>query len=255
MEKNKTLPKHDMVTINAQTPDVVLEILDETTSTNDYVKAHSENMPEGYTVIARRQTAGKGRMGRRFVSPESGIYMSILLFPKDDPLNITTMAAAAVAKAIEHVCAIQTGIKWVNDIFIDGKKVCGILTEGIFGTDGKIKKAVLGIGINLYLPKNGYGDVPVAGAILKEPKNGCADDLVRTFFDYFFEFYKHRVEYIEEYRKRSILNGKKITYTLNDTLHSAIVEGIDDKCGLEVNENGKKFTLRTGEVHINSYEI
>ena len=131
-------------------------------STNDTVKAlAAEGAPEGVVVLAEAQTAGKGRMRRQFFSPDgTGIYMSILLRPKlaaEDALFITTAAAAAVADAIEAATGENAGIKWVNDVYLRGLKVCGILTEGALGLEeGNLEYAVLGIGINAIAPQNGF---------------------------------------------------------------------------------------------------
>ena len=131
------------------------EYLEEIDSTNRYVKQlGAAGAPEGRVVIANRQSAGRGRLGRSFFSPgEKGIYMSVLLRPEielERAVLITSMAAVAVARAIERVSDIPAKIKWVNDIFLNRKKVCGILTEsGINAETGKLEYAVLGIGVNV----------------------------------------------------------------------------------------------------------
>ena len=132
---------------------ILLEILEETTSTNDYIKK-SSNL-DSAVVIAKKQTLGRGRLNRTFYSPENkGIYLSILVKPQLETKNsvkITTFTAVAVANAIEKVSGLKTQIKWVNDIFINGKKVCGILAEASQNfKESKLDYAVIGIGINLY---------------------------------------------------------------------------------------------------------
>ena len=128
---------------------------EELDSTNSYLKEMAaKGAQEGTIIIANRQSAGRGRLGRSFFSPEEkGIYMSILLRPDislERAVLITSMAAVAVAEAIEQVSGIQTKIKWVNDIFLNKKKVCGILTEaGIDAETGTLEYAVLGIGVNV----------------------------------------------------------------------------------------------------------
>ena len=139
-----------------------IEHIKSVTSTNDIVKELAKDgNDEGYVLIADSQTQGKGRLSRSFYSPDnSGIYMSILLRPKlqakDFPL-ITTCCAVAVAKAIEKVCKIDAKIKWVNDIYISGKKVCGILVESGISNDSSF--AVVGIGVNVSVPKDNFPDV------------------------------------------------------------------------------------------------
>ena len=130
-------------------------ILETVDSTNDEAKKiAARQKAEGCVILAECQTRGKGRQGRSFYSPRgTGIYMSLILDPSREqsrPALITTAAAVAVSEAIEEVTGKRTGIKWVNDVFADGKKVCGILTEGAFdGQSERLKYAVLGIGINV----------------------------------------------------------------------------------------------------------
>ena len=112
-------------------------------------------------IVAQEQTHGRGTHGRSFFSPpDTGLYMSIVLRPDEsvtDALFITTAAAAACAEAIESIFEAKAEIKWVNDIYVDGKKVCGILTEGLLRPDGSgIEYAVLGIGINVYKPRQDF---------------------------------------------------------------------------------------------------
>lgn len=124
------------------------------TSTNtELKKLGEEGAPEGTVLVANEQTAGKGRQGRSFYSPkDTGIYMSILLRPGEagvDALFITTAAGIAVAEAIREVSGIPAGIKWVNDVYINDKKVCGILAEASLTEKAELKYVVLGIGINV----------------------------------------------------------------------------------------------------------
>ncbi|MCR5699675.1 MAG: biotin--[acetyl-CoA-carboxylase] ligase [Treponemataceae bacterium] len=137
-------------------------VFDEIDSTNSFAK---RLLAEGATVslddagspvivLAASQTAGRGRLGRTFYSPKkNGIYLSVIFAPKggiDNPGKITAFTAVAVVRAIKKLYGIQTGIKWVNDIFAGGKKICGILTEGVTNFEtGLIESAVIGIGINM----------------------------------------------------------------------------------------------------------
>ena len=136
-------------------------LLDEIDSTNNFLKQKAESGEKsGTVIIAKRQTGGKGRLGRSFFSPQGGMYLSILLRPQisaEKSLFITTAAAVAVCRAIEKVSNKKSGIKWVNDVFIDNKKVCGILTEASLDFEtGGLYYAVVGIGVNLYYPKNSF---------------------------------------------------------------------------------------------------
>lgn len=125
---------------------------EEVTSTNDVAKAlGKEGEPEGLVVVARKQSAGRGRMGRTWSSPMGGLYFSVLLRPRieaDAVLRMTVLSCVPVAMAIEEVTGIRPELKWPNDILVQGKKIGGILVEGV--SRGKeLDFVVLGIGLNL----------------------------------------------------------------------------------------------------------
>ncbi len=132
--------------------------LEETESTNTYLKNIAAEAPHGLAVIARSQSGGRGRVGRSFASPEGGLYLSVLYRFEASPAAFTACAAVAVRRAIKRICGLETGIKWVNDLIVDGKKVCGILTEM---HDGAL---VVGVGVNVnsadFLP-----ELPNAGSL------------------------------------------------------------------------------------------
>ena len=125
-------------------------------STNSYAKnlALEHSNQHETVVISDAQTAGRGRLGREFFSPpESGIYMSIILTPENialPPSHLTVAAGVAVCRAIKDICPGSPSIKWVNDIFLEGKKVCGILAEGTLDPDtNQQKDIVVGLGLNV----------------------------------------------------------------------------------------------------------
>ena len=101
-------------------------------STNLYLRRLAETAADGTAVIAASQTAGRGRSGRGFLSPEGGLYLSVLLRPDVEPERLPTLtpvAAVAVCRAVGAVCGLSCGIKWPNDVLLGGKKICGILVE------------------------------------------------------------------------------------------------------------------------------
>lgn len=129
--------------------------LDVVTSTNDVAKAKGkEGEPEGLVVVADRQSAGRGRMGRGWSSPQGGLYLSLLLRPgvgPDQVLRMTVLSCVPVAEAIEEVAGLRPRLKWPNDVLVRGRKVAGILAEGV--SKGKrMEMVVLGIGINVNTP-------------------------------------------------------------------------------------------------------
>ena len=144
-------------------PDNYIKIYDEIPSTNQAAKQAviSGEAGHGGCVVARSQSAGRGRRGRSFFSPaESGLYLSVILEPfrtLPESLLLTTAAATAVYRAVETVCGISLDIKWVNDLYRKGKKVCGILTEAITDFEsGDIGYAIVGIGLNVYQAPENY---------------------------------------------------------------------------------------------------
>ena len=194
-------------------------------STNIIARELAINGAEsGTVVIAEEQTSGYGRNGKSFFSPYgTGIYMSIILNLKKEKkiFNssfITTAAAMAVSKSIEEISNENTQIKWVNDVFINGKKVCGILTEGAFSfEDGKLDYAVIGIGVNVNFPKDGFPKElnNIAASINSKnnansnTKSDIRNILVAKILENLYDYYFNDVNFYEEYKKRSFLIGKK----------------------------------------------
>ncbi len=234
-------------------------LLDTVDSTNNYLKRQAEKGERANTVvIAKSQTAGKGRMGRNFYSPGcSGLYMSILLKPTisaEKALFITTAAAVATAKAIETLTGNETKIKWVNDIFVKNKKVCGILTEAAIDFEtGGLYYAVLGIGINLTVPKGDFPDElkQIAGAISQQEIS--KQDLVSEILNNFFEIYNdfENTDFMKIYKQKSLLIGKDIFVVKGETKTPAKAIDIDKTARLLVEyENGEREYLSSGEVSV-----
>ncbi len=221
------------------------------TSTNSIMKKRALKKNCTYQVlVAAKQTAGRGRMGREFYSPsQSGVYMSVALEINDgeNPLLITTDAAVCAARILEKISGKKAYIKWVNDIYIENRKVCGILTEGV----GKF--AVLGIGINVLAPKNGFPEEIKnrAGALLEKKKPHIREEVAIEFLREFAKMYKieEREKILEEYRNRSMIIGKEIT--ILDTEEKAQALEISEDYSLIVKkENGEKVKLSSGDVSI-----
>lgn len=242
--------------------DLEITVLSAVDSTNTWIREKAAaGAPEGYTVIANCQTNGKGRIGRRFFSPgETGLYMSILLRPQQyssqQAVRFTTMAAVAGCEAIEAVSDNTAQIKWVNDIFIEGKKVSGILTEASFGLEnGLLDYAVLGIGINVYPPSGGFPDElkNVAGTVFQEAQNDGKNRLASAFLNRFMTYYTapEETNYAEKYQKRSLVIGKEIQVLLPDGAKKAVALDVDTDCRLIVRyENGETEKLSSGEISV-----
>ena len=218
--------------------------------------------PEGTVIVAEEQTAGKGRMGRAFHSPAGhGVYFSLLLRPgpkTNEAALITAAAAVATARAIEEVFGVRVGIKWVNDLYLDEKKVCGILTNATFDMENSLmESAVLGIGVNVTTPEHGYpeGIEAVAAAITDRliGKNGERCRLIAATLDSFWGFYNELSarRFLDEYRARSILLGRDIYVLSQEGKQPARALEIDDECRLVVRfDNGEVAAIGSGEVSI-----
>lgn len=232
--------------------------LTETDSTNRVAKELARSgAPEGTLVVAERQSDGKGRLGRSFFSPEGGIYMSMVLRPRisaENALLVTTCAAVAAARGIERVSGCTAGIKWVNDIFIKGRKVCGILAEAGLSAESEYPDyVVLGIGINVKkqsVPeelKNIVGCLEdmTTGPILKE-------ELISMVWEEFGGLYEtlSTAVYMEEYKERSILLNREVTVLAAEGDYRAVAKDIDKKGHLIVEREGTEITLSSGEVSV-----
>ena len=230
------------------------------TTMNVCKHAAESGTPEGYVIIAEQQTDGKGRMGRSFYSPAgTGVYFSILLRPRfsaEQSLLITTCAAVACAQAIEAVSGQEAQIKWVNDIYVAGKKVCGILTEASLDLEsGGLHYAVLGIGINLLPPEDGFpADLrEKAGALFQTAGGDLRCRMVAEVLNQFFTLYPQILEksFLEEYRRRSMLSGQDITVLRDGAELPATALGIDDDFALIVAyPDGSTARLSSGDVSV-----
>ena len=214
--------------------------------------------PHGTLVLTDQQSAGRGRMGRKFESPAGqGIYLSLLLradIPAADAQTVTVSAAVAVCRAVKALCGLELSIKWVNDLYYRGKKVCGILTEvGADLESGRLEWLVVGIGLNLTTPPEAFpaelrrlagslfpgGPAPVsrvalAAAIARELLTLC------PAFDC-----------LEEYRARCFVPGHWVTVCTGRETYAALALSIDDAGRLVVRrENGREEALQHGEVSI-----
>lgn len=221
------------------------------TSTNDIAK--KSDIPQA-VFIANEQTAGKGSKGRSWQSHKNqGLYMSFLVRPTIEAAaipSLTLMAAVVVCNAIEKVTSKSAKIKWPNDVLIDGKKVCGILTESVFGAGG-IERVVCGIGINTSQSfSEELKDIAVSLDITKQQKELLCDEIV----DGFFKSYKIYLDeglnpFIDEFRKRSAISGSVSLITPNETIKGKLVE-FDDTGAIVIETDGRKERFIAGEISL-----
>ncbi|MBQ7089820.1 MAG: biotin--[Clostridia bacterium] len=215
-------------------------------STNRVVKELAQQgAAEGTVLFAEYQTAGRGRLGRSFFSPAgSGLYFTVLLRPAGaavDALKLTVAAGLAVAEAVEQVMGLALKIKWVNDLYLGDKKVCGILAEGALRPEGGLAYCALGIGLNVFAPEDGFGELSsIAGALSEQPQDGLRERLARAILDRFFVSYRNLEDpaLLAGYRKRSYLQGKTVTAVRGAERIRGQVVGIGE---------GAELLLRVGD--------
>ncbi len=212
---------------------------------------------KGYTspvlFVTDSQTAGKGRMGRSFYSPDgTGLYMSYLYKVTGnfaDNVTVTSAAAVAVVRAIEELTDLEPKIKWVNDIYVDSKKVCGILTEAVTDKNG-ITSVIVGIGLNINTTDFPHELTCIAGSLGKTMSREILAQTIVKHLQILISQLSDRT-FIEDYIKHSAVLGKEVVYIIHGVEHTATAVGIDNNGGLIVeHKDGGKTTLFTGEISV-----
>lgn len=246
-------------------------IFDVAESTNKIAGEMAE-LPEtkdGTVVIARSQRAGRGRRGRSFYSPEGGIYISFIFKPERMPLKdaemFTIAAAVATCRAIRKVTGKNPGIKWINDLYMNGKKICGVLTESRFDMESmELKWIVTGIGINFKLDekrlpkdiKGKAGGIYGAEERAFNEKNGdtvTKNMLIAELINQMWDTYKSedRGNLINEYRDSLMMLGQKVIVSTPSETYEATAADIDESGRLIVEKaDGTKEVLGAGEISI-----
>lgn len=223
-------------------------------STNNQCKRFLADGKQGiFLVTADEQTAGRGRQGKSFYSPAmTGIYFSLVIRPEtslQNAVGATTAAAVAVCKAIESLTPLEPKIKWVNDVYLNGRKICGILTEAVTNFEtGVVDSVIIGIGLNVKtvaFPE----DVENAGSLgIKVSRSRLIAETVNNLMQIAGGDYKTFIDY---YRSRSLVIGKRIQFIENGRITPATAVAIDEIGGLEVELDDKtRKVLRSGEISI-----
>ncbi|MCL1789395.1 MAG: biotin--[acetyl-CoA-carboxylase] ligase [Oscillospiraceae bacterium] len=235
-----------------------IKIYDSLDSTNTKAKELViSGAKHGTILIAERQTAGRGRINRRFFSPTgSGVYMSVILksgqLRDNTPVSalVTAYAAVSVCEAIENSANKFPQIKWVNDVFLNGRKICGILTEAVAGS------VIVGVGINFTEPEDGFPDEikDIAGALFSETpivsRNRLAAEIVGRILAY--DMKSDNTTLLSEYKKRLMTLGKRIIIEIaGNAPYEAIAVDIDAQGRLMVEkDDGEVETLLFGEIRV-----
>jgi BirA family biotin operon repressor/biotin-[acetyl-CoA-carboxylase] ligase len=239
-----------------------LLVFDEIDSTNNEAKRMAENgAAEGTLVISDSQTAGKGRRGRSWSSPKgSSIYMTLLLRPKLSPqyASMLTLAAAmAVRAALSDAAGVESMIKWPNDLVVNGRKICGILTEMSADPDD-INYVVIGIGINVNMKEFPQDIEKTATSVCMEKgKPADRNRIIAAFCNYFENYYERFLKgcgmklLMDEYNKYLINTGRTIRVLDPAGEYTGISSGINDNGELIVKkEDGTFVTVMSGEVSV-----
>jgi len=221
-------------------------------STNTYAKTHVDSFTKNTIIIAKEQTLGKGRFDRRFFSKAGGIYVTFIFketFDLTDSSHLTLFAAVAICKAIEKVCKIKPDIKWINDIFIKGKKVCGILSEAsISCEEKKLKNVIIGIGLNVDNPLD-PSIVNIATTLSKETDKPVNKSILTSEIIKNMQKLPYAVQdrkYFSEYKKRLFILKKKV---LIDGEEGFVLK-LNNDCSLLVEVNGIKKKIYVGDVSL-----
>lgn len=222
--------------------------LTETDSTNRVAKELArQGAAHGTVVSALRQTAGRGRLGRSFFSPEGGIYLSVILRPQLPPEErtlVTPMAAVAVCRTVEKLCGRSPQIKWVNDLYLEHKKLCGILCEAVGDA------VIVGIGLNYAVPPAGFPpDIPATALYPAEGGTVGRKELAEAMAEAVLTAEPRAC--MAEYRARNLVTGRTVTvHPVGGSPYTARALDVDDRGRLVVECEQGTMTLDSGEVSV-----
>lgn len=241
---------------------IQVKIFEEIDSTNTEAKRLAQAAGCPTTLLAARaQTAGRGRLGRDFYSPAgTGLYMTLIWRtdkPLDEAVSVTAAAAVAASRAIRTVAGVETGIKWVNDLYRSGGKICGILTEAVTPRAGETYLAA-GWGINLTTAEFPSGLRSPAGCLLDadSPRRAPLDvgmlcgQIARELLTMLNTDTVTAPATLEEYRRRLTLTGQSVRATRGNEILEGVVRGVDSNFGLIVETPDGIRILHSGEVSV-----
>lgn len=259
VSSNDVINKDELIEqINFPNKTFIINHYNSIDSTNNKLKSlFYENDNPQYDcliTIADKQTSGRGRFGREFYSPEkTGVYFSLLIkpiFSISVATLITTLTSVAICKAIEEYTSIKPGIKWINDIYYNKKKIAGILTEASIDIETEqIEYIIVGIGINLTTKHFPDDIADKAGSLNADiSKSKFIGSIIHHFFDIYDKLPEN--SFIDTYKNYSIMLNKTIKYKINNVTFTGKVIDIDNNGYLIVSNNDSIHTLKSGEVTI-----
>lgn len=238
--------------------------LSEVDSTNTYAKQNSDVFTDEYTVIqASRQTGGRGRPGRTFISDnEDGAWFSVIIKPKDHMLSVDMiwilpmLAGVSVSTVLDEMYGVKTGLKWPNDVLLNGKKMCGILCES--KTSGsKIEDAIIGIGINVNQKSMDHDIKDIATSLFMETHALISvESLIQNICGNILALYDRMktddIPYIlDKWNEYSVMTNRRIEYTVRGITYKGISKGIDAHGRLAVTKDDDETVyLDSNEVRL-----
>ena len=239
-------------------------VLDQVDSTNTLLKKMArEGAPAGTVVVADRQTGGRGRLGRTFLSPGGvGVYYSALIRPDCAPtelMHLTCAVAVAMCDAVEKAFGFRPGIKWTNDLVVEGKKLGGILTElGLDPKTGRVDHAVLGIGINCGQRPEDFDpsirDMATSARMVlgrEADRNLLIAEMTKALQSMDRTLLSSPAPMLERYRRDCITLGQAVSILRGDEVRHATALDIDAEGGLIVRyEDGQIAAVTSGEVSV-----
>ena len=220
-----------------------------TTSTNEIARSFAENTNHPVIVVADQQTQGKGSHGRSFFSPKNtGFYMTFTV-PKADPaVQMTLAAGVASVQAICDVLQREVGIKWVNDLIYNGKKVSGILCERT--ADGTV---IVGIGINIMTPQEGFPPEIADTATALDADPNLVNKLAVSIYSHFMDLMDHRDSILIMYRENCITLGERIRFTYDGREQCGLASDIDEDGSIIIIQDGISRRYSSGEISVRAF--
>lgn len=246
-----------------RTVGAALLCLDTVDSTNNELKRRADTAPDGLAVLAQEQTGGRGRLGRSFVSPAGkGLYLSVLLRPQcvlADAGMLTAWTAVAVCRALERYCGVRAGIKWPNDIVLEGRKLCGILTElELEAETAALRHVIVGVGINVSQDAADFGPevapvaISLAQALGQAPRRSqLAAEVLSALDDLYRAFPAQKADYLARYRALCVTAGRAVRVLRPGQVRTGTAEAVNEDFALLVRwDNGEQEALSSGEVSV-----
>ncbi|MGQ9572522.1 MAG: biotin--[acetyl-CoA-carboxylase] ligase [Dehalococcoidia bacterium] len=209
---------------------------------------------EGTVVVAGRQTAGRGRLGRSWVSPRGNLYLTLILRPSPEHLKtLVIIAALAVARAIERVAGLETNLKWPNDVLVGGRKICGILSESEL-VGGRVSYVLVGIGVNVNVDVTTYPEIAaLATSVMTEvgravSREALAAALINEFEALYLAAQAGEPVH-QEWRARLGTLGKEVRVRFGEQVEEGLAEDVDAEGNLVLRRaDGSRVTIAAGDV-------